>query len=217
MKISTLQKGLVGHWMLDGTTKAKDLNRSLGNSSSFRVMKFCMGRLVSKQHQIRKTIVKFIFIDMMDSFFRFQIPTKMFFHNKSGLKNIIMFIEWMVRSIKMHISTTSNTCSSFPKTIIRTTHSNTLSFTKTFLGAVVIWRNSTFMSVKRFLTKITLYVKNFSFSSPFINTFFRTVYSSPVFNLMRRNIKNFFTILTNTFCSSHTLMIAPLSNKPKFI
>ena len=74
-----------------------------------------MSILMRKQHKIFNPIIRTIFVNMMDNFFRVKTPPKILLHNKTVFKNITtVILVRMIRLIDVDITIARNYFSTFP-------------------------------------------------------------------------------------------------------
>lgn len=152
------------------------------------IMKSIMRRNIFKNKQIPRSIVKFIFIDVMNYFCRFKKSVKLFFTNQSALFYISFFCsKGMLRNPSMIIAA-SNYFASSPRRMQTTSHYSFVTFTQ----ILTMFRRHFFTFIPSRLTSLGNAI-----------TFFRTIqcfFFSVIMNIER--LFAYYTILINTNFSS---------------
>ncbi len=126
-------------------------------------MKHIMLTIIFKYKQILRSIVRFVAVDMMNSFVRVKISTKSIFCNKAMFPNInVSYSKWMCRIVDQRISFIVSFLTTFPSICLRTKFSNIIfrhffynADTRTISSIVTV--DNIFFTVKRFTTMFANY------------------------------------------------------------
>src|SRR3990167_1892398 len=90
-------------------------------------MMFNMSRNIWEKNKITNSIIKNVFIDMMNYLRFFKMPSNMFLHHKSVFKNVSLFsTKWMVRFFNKNVSVDNNSAT-LPIRMFRTRNFNIFS------------------------------------------------------------------------------------------
>lgn len=129
-------------------------------------MVFLMSFFIRKVHKVFNMVIRFIFVDMMDSFFGSKISSKMFFHYKTMLIDICnsahLFTIRMIFAIYLNITSSIFIPSTFPS---RASFFNIFSQRNTITLFVtvfsLVYLNSRWVSFKFFFTIQTFLNHNY--------------------------------------------------------